>query len=164
MEEKMRGTILVICITVVLTLGLTGCSDEWSSEGDYSTTQEGLNHDVSGDYTLMYGEAPWDDIMIWQTGSHLRAQDSRGHIWEGSVSGTGMTPAFNYQVYLECQNQKTGLTEWMRGRILLVMLPNGLVTIKFEGIYTRSDLAETSWFEANCWYNPEQWPGYAEAD
>ncbi len=160
MEEKMRGTILVSCITLILTLGLTGC--DWSTEGDYSTTQS-YTYDVSGDYSLVAGEAPWDDIVIWQTGGNLRAQDSRGHIWVGSVSGTGGTPAFNYQVYLECKNQKTGLMEWIRGRIFRLVLPTGIV-IKFEGIYTRSDLAETDWFEANAWYNPEQWPVYVEED
>ncbi len=148
-EEKMRGsTILrVCCVVAALFFGMGGC--DW---GSTNTSYRDIDFDLTGDYTLVAGETPWDDIFITQTGNRLDAQDSREIFWRGTVSPSGTG---SWQVYLTTDNQKTKLTEWMRGRIWIHTTPLG-ITVKFEGIYTRSDDAETSWFEANAWYNPDQ--------
>ena len=58
---------------------------------------------------------------------------------------------------MTCQNQHSGLTETMRGRIYLFVGLLGTEVV-FEGIYTRSDGAETSPFLASAVYNAAQWP------
>lgn len=154
-EKNMRGTVVGGCLLIVLLFSISGC--DWSTDADYDTSQ-GAAYDLTGDFTLSNGWAPWDDIMIWQTGQRLRAQDSRGLFWEGTASGTGTNGLnWQWQIYLTCQNQRSGLTEWIRGRVLLRTTLMGTV-VRLEGIYSRSDNAETSWFEADANYNAAQWP------
>ena len=156
----MRRKNLVVWLLLAFSLGISGC--DWSTDADFNTTQA-ASFDVSGVYTLSLGEVPWDDLMIWQTGQTLRAQDSRGLFWEGTVGGAGTGADLNWewQVFLQCENQHSGLTEWLRGRIGPVETLLGTFVL-FEGIYTRSDNAETSVFEAEAIFNPNQWPGFGD--
>ena len=80
----------------------------------------------------------------------LKGRDSRGLIWHGQTSGDlGTVGTGGFQVYLECANQRTGLTEWMRGNVYLgtyaytVLVDNEeqeeeIDAAIFEGVYTRS--------------------------
>jgi hypothetical protein len=153
----MTGKSFAVLMISVLLLGLSGC--DWSSDADYSTTQ-GAAYDATGLYIVSDGDPKWEQLMIWQNGQTLRAQDNRGTglFWEGTVSGTGTTGLnWQWQIYLTCQNQHSGLTEWIRGRIFLFEGLLGTV-VRLEGVYTRSDGAETSPFIAEAEYNEEQWP------
>ena len=154
----MRGTVFSGCLILVLILSISSC--DWTTNSQKTSSWTDLL-DVSGLYILSDGWAPWDTIMIWHYGSTLRAQDSRGTglIWEGTIggqSGTSGAPA-QWQVYLQCQNQHSGLTEWIRGRIFqtedLLLGP----ILKLEAVYTRSDGAETSPFIAVAEQNQTFW-------
>ncbi len=150
----MRGTVLVSLITLTLLLGLSGCTD-WSTDATVARTTEG---NATGLYTVYRGDVPFRTLNIWQDGNMLRAQDSRGLSWHGQTSGDlGSVGTGGFQVYLECANQRTGLTEWMRGNMFLgtyvyPILVDGeeeeveIEAAIFEGVYTRSDGAETSGF------------------
>jgi hypothetical protein len=141
----MRGLLLLGCIALALVFCPGGC--DWKTVGN---TGGGLGFDVTGDYTITAGWTPFDDIMIWQTGTNLRAVDSREIVWIGNINSA-------QQAYLQAENQQSGLTEWLRGRIWVHTTLLGTV-VRFEGIYQRSDDAETNWFELDAYYNADQWP------
>lgn len=160
----MRERILIGCITLLFIFGLTGC--DWTTEGHYKTGDE-YTYDLSGDYVVNSGDLPFGDIMIWQTGNTLRAQDSRGDFWEGTVGGAGGELGWNWQIYLQCQNQKTGLTEIIRGRAMPMTITimvgeeeKEIERVVFEGIYSRSDNT-SEWFEMYAYVNWSQWPSFA---
>jgi hypothetical protein len=153
-EKKMRRTALVSLIALALLLGLSGCGD-WSTDATVHQTTEG---NATGLYTVYQGELPFYTLNLWQEGNSLKGQDSRGLIWHGQTGGDLSTVgSAGFQIYLECVNQRTGLTEWMRGSIALgsytyTILVDGeqqeqeIEAAIFEGVYTRSDGAETSAF------------------